>query len=93
MIIRILKENSNELEMEIEGEDHTFCNPLQKVVLEDKNVELAGYDIPHPLISNTKVYIRTKGKHKPRTVLKKAINKLRKQNDEFRKAFEDAIGE
>ena len=93
MFIRVLRESPNELEIEIEGENHTFCNPLQKVILEDRNVELAGYDIPHPLISNTKFFIRTKGESDPRTVLKKAIDKLRKQNEEFREAFKDAVSE
>lgn len=91
MLIRILKETPNELRIEIEGEGHTFCNPLQKALLEDKEVEMAGYDIPHPLISNPIVYIRTKEGRKPETALQEAVEKLRKRSDEFRRAFEGAL--
>ena len=52
MKINILKKTKNELKIEIEGEGHTFCNLLQDALLEDKSVEMAGYDIPHPLQAN-----------------------------------------
>ena len=91
MFIRILKETSDELRIEIEGEGHTFCNPLQKILLEDEEVEVAGYDIPHPLFSNTILYIHTKGKRKPKTVLRDALKKLRERSDDFREAFEKTL--
>jgi len=56
--------------------------------LEDENVEVAGYDISHPLTSNPIVFIRTKGDRKPETALREAVKKLRERNEEFRKAFE-----
>lgn len=55
-----MSKSKNELRLEIVGEDHTFCNLLQSVLLEDKNVEIAGYDQPHPLIRSSVVYLRTK---------------------------------
>ena len=91
MFIRILKETSDELRIEIEGEGHTFCNPLQKILLEDKEVEVAGYDIPHPLFSNTILYIHTKGERKPKTVLRDALKKLRERSDNFKRAFEKTL--
>ena len=91
MNIRILKETSDELRIEIEGEGHTFCNPLQKILLEDDEVEVAGYDIPHPLFSNTILYIHTKGKQNPKTVLRGALKKLRERNDNFKMAFEKML--
>ena len=91
MLIHILKETPNELRIDIAGEGHTFCNVLQKTILEDGNVEVAGYDIPHPLTSNPIVFIRTKGDRKPETVLREAVEKLRERNEEFRKAFEEAV--
>lgn len=90
MFIRILKETSDELRIEIEGEGHTLCNPLQKILLEDE-VEVAGYDIPHPLFSNTILYIHTKGERKPITVLRDALKKLRERSDDFKRAFEKTL--
>jgi len=91
MKIKILKEAPSELKIELEGESHTFCNALQKVLLEDETVEMAGYDLPHPLISNPIIYVRTKGQRKPETVLRDAAEKLQKRSKEFRKSFERAL--
>jgi len=91
MKIKILKEASSELKIELEGEDHTFCNALQKVLLEDETVEMAGYDLPHPLISNPIVYVRTKGQRKPERALREAAEKLQKRGKEFKKSFERAL--
>jgi DNA-directed RNA polymerase subunit L len=88
MKVEILKDTKKELNIEIEGEDHTFCNALQKVLLEDNLIELAGYNIHHPLISNPIIYIRTKGRRKPENALKEAALKLQTRAKDFRHAFE-----
>jgi len=89
--IKVLKETSNELKIEVEGIGHTLCNILQKILSEDENVDLAGYDIPHPLASNPIIYVRTKEKTKPREVLLKAIKTAQNINEEFREELEKAI--
>ena len=61
MKIKVLTKSENELKIEIEGGSHGICNLLQKRLLEDKTVEFAGYDVPHPLASNPIIYIRMKG--------------------------------
>jgi len=91
--IKVLKKTSNELKIEIEGEGHTFCNVLQKALLDDDTIEMAGYNIEHPLISNPTVYVRTKEKRKPETALIDAAKKMQKQNKEFKKSFERALKE
>ena len=91
MKIKVLKETSNELKIEVEGIGHTLCNILQKILSEDENVDLAGYDIPHPLASNPIIYVRTKEKTKPREVLLKAIKTAQNINEEFREELEKAI--
>lgn len=93
MKITVLEKTSNELKIEIEGEGHTFCNVLQKNLLEDSSVEMAGYRIPHPLTSNPIVYVRTKGSHKPETALRKAAEKIQQQTEEFQNSFEKALAE
>ena len=83
MKVKILKKTPNELKIEVQDIGHTLCNLLQKRLLEDENVDLAGYDIPHPLSSNAIIYIRTKNKVKPEEALKKAVKRTLKMNKEF----------
>jgi len=83
MKVKILKKTPNELKIEVQDIGHTLCNLLQKRLLEDENVDLAGYDIPHPLAPNAVIYIRTKNKVKPEEALKKAVKRTLKMNKEF----------
>ena len=88
MKINVLKKSGNELKIEIEGGTHGLCNLLQKRLLEDKTVDFAGYDVPHPLASNPIIYVRMKGKAKPEDALIKAIEKVREANDAFSKELD-----
>jgi len=91
MKVKTLKRTPNELRIEVEGVGHTLCNLLQKRLLEDENVDLAGYDIPHPLASNPVIYVRTKGNVKPEEALRKAVEKAREINKEFSKELKKAL--
>lgn len=85
------KKISNELTIEIEGLGHTFYNLLQKRLLDEEDVDFAGYNIPHPLSSNAIIYIRTKGAAKPEEVLQKAIEKTHKMTNDFIENLKEAI--
>ncbi len=89
--INVLSKGDKELKIEIEGVSHGFCNLLQKNLLLDRSVDMAGYDIPHPLASNPIIYIRMKGTVKPEEALKKAAEKAREANDAFSKELEKAL--
>jgi len=91
MKVKTLKKTPNELKVEVEGAGHTLCNFLQKRILEDEHVDLAGYDMPHPLASSSIIYIRTIGKVKPETVLFRAIEKARKMNKDFGEELKQAF--
>jgi len=91
MKIKVLKKTSNELEIEVEGVGHSLCNLVQKRLLDEENVNLAGYDIPHPLASSPLIYVRTKGKLKPEEALRKAVEKARKLNEDFSQELEKAL--
>ncbi|MFQ6095931.1 MAG: DNA-directed RNA polymerase subunit L [Candidatus Bathyarchaeia archaeon] len=91
MQIKILKKTSNELKLEIEGEGHTLCNLLEKVLLEDETTDMAGYNIPHPLTSNPIIYIRTKDGRKPERVLEDAAKKILQNEEEFKAQFKNAL--
>jgi|Deesub1362A_J573_1020465.scaffolds.fasta_scaffold00350_14 DNA-directed RNA polymerase subunit L len=66
MEIKIIKESKNELEFELIGEDHTFCNALRHILNKHKDVIFASYKVEHPLLSNPKIYIKTKDKPLPK---------------------------
>jgi DNA-directed RNA polymerase subunit L len=89
--VKVLSKTANELKVEIEGVSHGFCNLLQKMLLEDKRVDMAGYDVPHPLASNPVIFVRMKGAAKPEDALITAAEKAREANDVFSKALEKAL--
>lgn len=91
MKVNVLNKTENELKIELEGAGHTLCNLLQKKLLEDENVDLAGYDVPHPLASNPILYVRTKGDAKPEEALHRAVEKILELSKEFRKELKKAL--
>ena len=91
MKVKVLKKEANELKIEIEGAGHGLCNLLQKKLLEDDTVDLAGYDVPHPLASNPVIYVRMKGKAKPEEALLRAAEKAREMNPTFSKELKNAL--
>jgi DNA-directed RNA polymerase subunit L len=91
MKVKTLKRTSNELKIDVDGIGHAFCNLLQKRLLEDPHVDLAGYDVPHPLASNSIIYVRTKGNVKPEEALRKAVENVREMNKEFGKEIQKAF--
>jgi len=92
MEVKVVSKSKNELRLEIVGEDHTFCNLLQNVLLEDKNVELAGYDQPHPLIRSSIIYLKTKREASPEKTLLTALGSVQELNKEFDEKFTKALG-
>jgi DNA-directed RNA polymerase subunit L len=89
--VKVLKKTANDIRIEIEGAGHGLCNLLQKKLLEDKSVDMAGYDIPHPLVSNPVIFVRMKGAAKPEGALKKAAEKAREANEVFSMELEKAL--
>jgi DNA-directed RNA polymerase subunit L len=89
--VKVLKKEANELKIEVEGAGHGLCNLLQKKLLEDESVDMAGYDIPHPLASNPVIYVRMKGSAKPEAALIKAADEARQANNAFGKELKKAL--
>ncbi|RLI25081.1 MAG: DNA-directed RNA polymerase subunit L [Candidatus Hecatellales archaeon] len=89
--IRILRVGKNELELEIKGETYTLLNLLQKTLLEDKYVEIAGGKIQHRLLETASFYLKVKGGKQVFDVLFEALDRIRAETVEFRKAFEKAV--
>jgi DNA-directed RNA polymerase subunit L len=89
--VNVLKKSGNELKIEIQGSSHGLCNLLQKRLLEDDNVDFAGYDVPHPLASSPVIYIKMKGDNKAEDALIEAAQKVKKSNDAFSKELERVL--
>lgn len=60
MKLNVVSEKKDELEIELVGEDHTFCNSLRKALTANKDVLTATYKVEHPLLTPPKLFIRTK---------------------------------
>lgn len=82
MEIKILEKTKNMVVIEVIGEDHTLCNALRKELWEDKTVEVAGYDMKHPLISEPEITVEVKSGD-PVKALLKAVEGLKKKNKDL----------
>ena len=87
MNVKVLKRSKGLLKVEMEGEGHTFGHLLQEALLEDKSVDWAGYDLPHPLFTKPTVTVRMKGEAAPEKALERAAKKIRQDTEEFIEKF------
>jgi DNA-directed RNA polymerase subunit L len=93
MKINITKQEENYLEMEFGGEDHTLLNILQSSLLDEPDVEIAGYSKPHPLMDRSKLFIHAKDGKDPLEALKRAIESTKLRLDELIEKFETSLTE
>ena len=77
MQLEVKSEKKNEMQFVLKGEDHTFSRLLVDELLKDDAVEIAQYDISHPLTGQPAFYVRTKGES-ARDALKKAVKSIKK---------------
>ena len=91
MNIKVLKRSKGLLKVEVDGEGHTFGHLLQEALLEDKTVDWAGYDLPHPLFTKPTVTVRMKGEAAPEKALERAAKKIRQDTDEFIEKFTSSV--
>jgi len=84
----VVEEEGDELGVyTIYGEDHTIGNLLEKILLTIDGVELASYEMPHPLEPKIVVRVRTNGKLKPREALLKAIDKALELLEDLKRKY------
>lgn len=77
MEIKVIREEKDELEIEVVGENHTFMNALRDVISTHKDVIRATYKVEHPVLSNPVLYVKTKAKKVPKSMEKKVdINEI-----------------
>jgi DNA-directed RNA polymerase subunit L len=86
MKVNILTKESNYIEIELSGEDHSFSNLLRETLHEDSDVEFVSYKLEHPQLASPKLYLRTTGK-KPEKAINEALKKVRKRISDFQAAL------
>ena len=89
MEINVVEENKGKIELEIVGEDHTFCNAIRSE-LWNNDVDFAAYNIEHPLISNSTLMVQGSGDLRKKLVntsdsLKKLFKELKEDFDKVAK--------
>lgn len=85
MEIKVLELTDNYIRLVVKGEDHTLLNLLTHYLLEDDDVVLAKYHIPHPLTGEPELIIRTNGKS--------PLQAIRDANEKIIKATEELISQ
>jgi DNA-directed RNA polymerase subunit L len=91
--VNIVKQEGSYMEMEFSGEGHTLLNLLQESLLEEKNVEMAGYSKPHPLMDRSKLFIRLRKGEQHLDIVKRAVERADGKLDEFLEEFEKSLAE
>lgn len=74
-MIKIVGIGKDYVKFVLRGEDHTFLNLLQHYLSNDPRTVLVRYNIPHPLVGEPEMYLRTDGTN-PIEVLKTASEKI-----------------
>ena len=87
MELNFLIDEKDKLKLEIKGEGHTLCNPLNNELWEDEHIKVAGYNIEHSLVSSPVLIVETDGKETAKSALKKAVGRLEKKMDELKDKF------
>lgn len=88
MEFKIVEESKNQIEFELPGETHTFCNALKEELKNIKGVEAATYRIDHPLVGTPRFFLATKSID-PRKVLQAALKALKHNVEDFKKGIKE----
>ena len=90
MEIKVLEQTKNRLKLELLERSHTLANALSKELWNDKDIEVAGYTLEHPLINNSAIMIVETSGSDPKKAVLAAITRLKKKNKEFVANFKKA---
>lgn len=93
MRINIVRREGPYMELEFSGEGHTMLNLLQSSLLDDPEVEMAGYSKPHPLMDRAKLFIKLRKGEGHLEAVKRAAEAAGGRLDEFLSAFDESLRE
>ena len=86
--MKILIEEKNTLEMELEGVDQSLVQLISEKLNEDKDVEFASFKVEHPILGSPKLIVKTKKGDATKLVLG-TLAELKKEVADFKKQFLD----
>ncbi|MBS3068763.1 DNA-directed RNA polymerase subunit L [Candidatus Micrarchaeota archaeon] len=89
MNLKIIAQEENYVELELEGEEQGFANALRELLILDKNVTFAAALQPHPQVASPHIFVRTKS-GSPIAAIKDASKKLRKMAGDFKEELKSA---
>jgi DNA-directed RNA polymerase subunit L len=84
MEVKILKDEKDELQIELSETDEGFLNLIKNAVWQQSGVEFAGFRIEHPETSKPIFIIKSKGK-KAKDIWNSALESISEELDKFGK--------
>uniref|UniRef100_A0A7J3ZJL9 DNA-directed RNA polymerase subunit Rpo11 n=1 Tax=Fervidicoccus fontis TaxID=683846 RepID=A0A7J3ZJL9_9CREN len=87
----IEKREENLVRIRVRGETHTLGNLIAKELQRREDVELAYYNIEHPLERSFVLLIRTKKGRDPLEVLQDSLRSLREKLDRLEEVVRGAL--
>jgi len=87
----IEKNEDDRLELAFGGEGHTLLNLLQSFLLKNKDVEMAGYRKPHPLMDRSLLFMDMRKGENPIEALLRSAEDAKEELNKFLKQFEDEV--
>jgi DNA-directed RNA polymerase subunit L len=91
--VEIISQKDDRIKLRIKGEDYTLGNLLQKVLLEDEEVEGAGFLAPHPLKKEIIIQVFLKEKGDPIRVVKDGIERLKRDLNNIKETIQKELEE
>jgi len=89
--LNIVTDESDKLEMEVGGEGHILLNLLQDSMHAHKDVTMAGYTKPHPLMDRSSLFIIVKKGKDPKKTLIESTEDAKAKIADFLKKFNDEV--
>lgn len=91
MKLKIISEEDDKLEMAVGGEGHTLLNLLSSALLANKDVKMAGYSKPHPLMDRSLLYVHMKERKDYKDALLRAAEDAKGKVNEFLAQFKSQV--
>ena len=85
MELKILEETKKKAVIEFDNQ--TIAGMIERELWNDSHVKAAGQKQKHPLIGKPIIVVETDEKEDPKTAVKEAIKRIKKEIDKFRKAL------
>ena len=87
MELVMIEQEKHRVKFILKGEEHSFCDVLRKEIWQGKDVDISGYHVAHPQVSEPSFVVQTK-KTDVNTVVLDAAERLHATATELKKSFQ-----